>query len=178
MRVARARKAVLEAALGRPLPLTILTRSVLDLETGDGFDIVWMQQTFHHLEPREAMVAHITRLLAPGGRLIVSEANGLNPLLQAQLFRLRGFRTIGTIPGPDGAPIPYGFERVLTARRLARHLREAGLEEVRASHFRLLPAHPVFDRFFALEKRLSSLVPRLANTHYNVTARKPPAPSD
>lgn len=97
---------MLEAALGRPLPLTILTRSVLDLETGDGFNIVWMQQTFHHLEPREAMVAHITRLLAPGGRLVVSEANGLNPLLQAQLFRLRGFRTIGTIPGPDGAPIP------------------------------------------------------------------------
>jgi len=106
VRVARARQAVLEAALGRPLPLTILMRSVLDLETGDGFNIVWMQQTFHHLEPREAMVAHITRLLAPGGRLIVSEANGLNPLLQAQLFRLRGFRTIGTIPGPDGAPIP------------------------------------------------------------------------
>lgn len=97
---------MLEAALGRPLPLTILTRSVLDLETGDGFNIVWMQQTFHHLEPREAMVAHITRLLAPGRRLIVSEANGLNPLLQAQLFRLRGFRTIGTILGPDGAPMP------------------------------------------------------------------------
>jgi 2-polyprenyl-3-methyl-5-hydroxy-6-metoxy-1,4-benzoquinol methylase len=173
VRVARARQAVLERALGRRLPLTILTRSVLDLEPGEGFDIVWMEMTFHHLEPREAMVRHITRLLAPGGRLIISEVNGLNPLLQAQFFRQRGFRTLGTIPGPDGEPIPYGFERVLTAGRLVRHFRAAGLAEVEATHFRLLPAHPVFDRFFALEKRLSPLAPRFANTHYNVTARKP-----
>jgi len=174
VRVARARQAVLERALGRALPLTMLTRSVLELDPGEGFEIVWMEQTFHHLEPREAMVAHIAELLRPGGRLIIAEANGLNPLLQAQLFRQRGFRTLGTIPGPDGEPIPYGFERVLSARRLVRHLRGAGLVDVEAEHFRLLPAHPLFDRLFALEKRLSPLAPRLAHTHYNVTARKPP----
>lgn len=173
VRVARARQAVLERALGRALPLTILAQSVLDLPQDAAFDIVWMEQTFHHLEPRARMVERIASLLAPGGALVIAEANGLNPLLQVQLFRQRGFRTLGTIPGPDGTPIPYGFERVLSAGRLVRHFREAGLVDVRASHFRLLPAHPVFDRFFALEQRLSPLAPRFAHTHYNVTARKP-----
>lgn len=173
VRVARARKDVLERALGRPLPLTILARSVLDLPPDEAFDIVWMEQTFHHLEPRERMVERIAALLKPGGILVIAEANGLNPMLQLQLLRQRGFRTLGTIPGPDGTPIPYGFERVLSARRLVRHFREAGLADVRASHFRLLPAHPMFDRLFALETRLSPHAPHFAHTHYNLTARKP-----
>lgn len=74
---AQARKDVLQAALGRPLDCSFTTTPVLNLPV-EPYDLVWLEQAFHHLEPRAQVVPHLARLVAPGGHLVISEANAAN----------------------------------------------------------------------------------------------------
>ena len=160
------RAELLEGELGRPLPVRFRRTNLLDLPDDAVYDAVWMEQAFHHLEPREAVVGRLARLVAPGGHLVISEANGLNPLLQLQLLLRRGPRVVTTIRDEDGALIPYGNERVLTARALDRLLGRAGFRRLSIRHFRLFPNHPAFAPLGALERRAGARLPPLA-THYN-----------
>lgn len=94
-RTATTRKAVLERELGRPLSCRFINETVLDL--------LWMEQTFHHPEPRGALFDKLASILRPGGHVVVSdEASGLNPLLQAQLRSRRGFSLFPNSPAFDG----------------------------------------------------------------------------
>jgi 2-polyprenyl-3-methyl-5-hydroxy-6-metoxy-1,4-benzoquinol methylase len=161
--VARARA----AALG--LDVSFARRNLLDLPTSAPFDIVWMEQAFHHLEPRADVVRHIAALLKPGGHVAISEANGANPLLQAQLFARRGLKTIDTYDD-DGVPRPYGNERVLTAGALARLFADAGIECRSLRWFRLWPNRPWAEALAGIERW--RWLPTALFTHYNYVGRK------
>jgi 2-polyprenyl-3-methyl-5-hydroxy-6-metoxy-1,4-benzoquinol methylase len=169
--VARARQDVVERALGRSLDCRFEVRSLFDV-TGQTVDVIWMEQALHHVEPRDAALDRIVTLLAPGGCVVVSEANAANPLLQLQLFLRRGWRTRTTFVDDAGQEHPYGNERVLRAATLVRALARRGIccESVR--HFRVFPNHPLFDGTRRIEARLErlQLVPLL--THYNYVGRR------
>lgn len=170
---ARARQAVLERAAGRKMDLEFVLDSVLSLRPAEPFDIVWMEQAFHHLEPREDVVRRLGSLIRPGGYLVISEANGLNPLLQLQLLRRRGLRTVSTIKDAGGREIPYGNERVLSARSLVRLLGRNGFVRESVSHFRLFPNLPVFGRLSGFERAVAGrLLARPMATHYNYVGRR------
>ncbi len=102
---------------------------------------------------------------------MLSEANALNPLLQLQLFRSRGFKMVLDVPSEHGT-VMYGNERVLSRRRLARWFQKVGIKEESARYYRVFPAHPLFEPLFGLEKQVTS--PWLAPlyTHYNFVGRK------
>jgi SAM-dependent methyltransferase len=171
LRVARDRLGVLEELSGKPLQCRFEARSIFDLGEGPGFDIVWMEQAFHHLEPRARVLEQLPRLLAPRGVLIVSEANAWNPLVQLQFALKRGFRTVGEYEDAAGRKHPYGVERILTPLSLARSLRTVGVETTSVRYFRLLPNWELADSLTELEKYL----PQKATfpfTHYNLVARK------
>ena len=53
------RKTILEQEIGSPLECEFRRVSVLDLEEEENFDLIWAEQAFHHLEPREAVVDKI-----------------------------------------------------------------------------------------------------------------------
>ena len=53
-----------------------------------------MKDTFHHLEPREDILCKINKLLNKNGKVIIIEPNALNPMIQYQMFKIRGFKTI------------------------------------------------------------------------------------
>lgn len=133
LRVARARKRLLEEATGREVDCDFELKSVLELEEG-GYDLVWLEQAFHHLEPRAAVAEKISRLLQPGGHLLISESNAWNPLLQLMLYRLRGTRTIINHNG-----VMWGNERILTPGMLSRVFRPHGINPVSVRYFRMLP---------------------------------------
>lgn len=156
---------------GRKLDATAKTVSIIDFEDDAGFDIIWMEQTFHHLEPREQVVRKIAALLRPGGRVVLSEANALNPLIQLQLLRYRGLKTVVEVSSPAG-PVLWGNERILSRPSLAKWLGSVGISEEAARYFRVFPSHPTFDRFFALERRLSSQWCAPIFSHYNFVGRK------
>jgi len=169
--VARARQGIVERELGSPLDCHFEVRSLLDVEQAE-FEVVWLEQAVHHLEPRERALDRIVDLLVPGGHLVVSEANAANPLLQLQLFLRRGWKTVGTLVDAAGREHPYGNERVLRGRTLARELDRRGVYEQSLRHFRVFPNQPVFDRMRGLEKALERpwLAPLL--THYNYVGRR------
>lgn len=169
--VARARQAVVEGAIGAALDCRFEVRSLLDAEPAQ-FDVLWLEQAVHHLEPRERALDRIVELLAPGGYLVVSEANASNPLLQLQLFLRRGWKTVGTLVDAAGRAHPYGNERVLRAGTLVRELARRGMREQGLRWFRVFPNLPGFDLLRGLEGALErpSLAPLL--THYNYVGRK------
>ena len=100
---------------------------------------VFLQEAFHHIEPRAKAVLKLASLVRPGGMIVMQETNAWNPLIQARLLRQRGFRTVGEKLDPDtGRSYAYGRERILTAGGLGRLFAPLGFTS-RTEYFRLLP---------------------------------------
>mgnify|MGYP002641773136 CR=1 FL=1 len=170
LNVARERAGVLRAA-GCELNVEFFNQSVLEQKDECQYDIIWMEQAFHHLEPRADVVRKLASLLSPGGHMIISEANGLNLMLQLQLLNTRGFRTVKTYVDQSGVEHQYGNERVLGAGSLKRILAGEGVDSLAIQHFRLFPNHPLFSRLQWIE----DVFPRWMTaffTHYNYVGRK------
>jgi len=170
--VARAHQTVMQERYGRKLDVDFQNRSILDLEETETFDAIWMEQAFHHLEPRRDVIGKTAKLLRPGGYLAISEANALNPLVQAELLHRRGRPRVETMAGPAGKEIEYGIERITTAGSLTRAFAGAGIRRTGLRYFRMFPSSPAFDVLGGVERALTRpwLAPLL--THYNWTGRK------
>lgn len=144
--------------------------SILDIE--EQFDLIWLEQAFHHMEPRAAVVQKLSRLLRPNGCAVFSETNAWNPFIQAALFRLRGTKTI-----IENLGVTWGHERILTPGSLARQLERVGLSVEKSEFFRIFPSGRLFNAALPLERALQAkavqplLVPFY--THYSLIARKP-----
>ena len=169
---AQERLNLLRDLLDRELQCHIKTVPLLKYADGKGFDIIWLEQAFHHLEPRTQVVDKIAALLRPGGYVVFSEANALNPLLQLQLFRARGFKYFIDVETEHGTVV-YGNERIVSAARLAKEFKRVGIRKQRVRYFRLFPSHALFDRLFRLERAFEHLRFPPVFTHYNFVGRKP-----
>jgi len=117
---ARERKAIVEERIGHPLKCEFRRQNLLAMSDAEKFDLVYLRETFHHIEPRAEAVRKLAGLVMPGGRLIISEANAWNLALHGQLFWRRGFKTIVHYTEPDGQQIVLGNERILTPYQLTR----------------------------------------------------------
>lgn len=174
LEVARARKEIIERGIGRPLDIEFRFCSLFDLKGPGTFDLIWMEQAFHHVEPRDKIYSTIARLLAPEGHVVISEANGWNPLLQLQLFRRRGFKTIVDRTTPDGQRILYGNEGVTIPSVMARGFEEAGIAQDAVRYFRVLPNIGAAEALMPVER----VIPQFAApffSHYNYVGHKPAA---
>ena len=169
--VAEARKRIIQSGLDRDLRVSFQRSSILTYEATELYDVVWMEQAFHHLEPRDEVIERVRALLRPGGHVVISESNGRNLALQLQLLRARGLRTVKTYMDEDGVEHPYGDERVLSGAKISKLFRLEGFELESLRHYRIFPNHPIFDRLLWLEKQ----APRNCSplySHYNFVARK------
>lgn len=122
--IAKRTKAAVEKQIGRSIDVDIRRCNLLAMPEDEQFDLIYMKDVFHHLEPREEIVARLGALLAPGGTIIIVEPNAWNPLIQLQMFRIRGFRTV--VEKTDvatGERFLFGNERLVTGGKL-RHLFE------------------------------------------------------
>lgn len=66
--------------------------NLLDSSRSAAFDVIILQDTLHHLEPIESCVSILRRAAKPGGRLLIVEENGRNPIQNLKLLKQRGFR--------------------------------------------------------------------------------------
>lgn len=173
--VARARQAIVEEGIGRKLDLEFRLCSLFDLEGESLFDLVWMEQAFHHVEPREQVYPTLARLVSPGGHVVISEANGWNPLLQLVLFRRRGFTMIVDRIAPDGTRILYGNERITIPSILSRGFAGAGFEQQAVRYFRALPNAAISDRLMGVERAIPGFAAPLFS-HYNYVGRRTGTP--
>jgi SAM-dependent methyltransferase len=163
---ARARLGLLEGLTGNRLRCRLRRASVITFADGAPFDIVFLEQTFHHLEPRADVVAALSRLVAPGGHLILSESNAWNPFLQAMLFKMRGTKTIVHHLGHV-----WGHERITWPLMLVRLFRPYGLRPVGLHYFRIFPNIAVADRLRFVDRRLPAFLKPIF-THYNLVLRR------
>jgi len=170
LRLARKRQKIIEEQLGRKLDCEFINKNILNLEEND-YDIVWIEQAFHHLEPRDEIIYKLSLLVKTGGYIVISESNALNPLTQFQLFMKRGFKTIRTYTDSDGGDHVYGDERILTAKKMSIHLRQNGFDIKNVKHYRIFPSGDFFEWFFFIEKIWPKSW-KFAFTHYNIVARK------
>lgn len=167
--VGASRLADLERFCGRSLACTFERRSISQME-GE-FDLIWLEHSFHHMEPRNEVVQKLESLLAPGGYLVFCETNAWNPLLQWQFFMLRGWQTVIKHKGEQ-----WGNERVLTPGSLSRWFERVGLQTISTQYYRVFPAGPRFEWTLDLEKSAENpwvqkmLAPIF--THYSLVAQK------
>ena len=175
LHAARARQSLLEELCGSPLPCRFLEGSLFDGDLdlgGEPFDIVWMEEAFHHLEPRKRVGERIASLVAIGGHLVIAETNALNPLVQLQLFRARGLPRVRTVTDERGRTHEYGVERVTTVRRLERLFEKAGFQTELVRHERLFPNVGVASRTLMTLERHLDFLPRCAFVHYSYVGRR------
>jgi 2-polyprenyl-3-methyl-5-hydroxy-6-metoxy-1,4-benzoquinol methylase len=163
--VAKARLALLDPS-GSELRCQFRRTSVLDADEATPFDIIFLEQSFHHLEPRADVVAKLARLVAPGGHVIFSEANGWNPLLQAFLFKLRGTKTIIHHMGHT-----WGHERITVPSALIRNFAPYKLEPVGLEYFRVFPNVAAADKLGFVDRAVPAFV-KPAFTHYNLVLQR------
>jgi SAM-dependent methyltransferase len=172
--VARARQEIIERGIGHPLDIEFRHCSLFDLDARAAFDLIWMEQAFHHVEPRDKIYSTIAGLLAPHGHVVVSEANGWNPLLQLMLLRKRGFQTIVDRTGPDGGRVLYGNERITIPSVMARGFERAGIQQEAVRYFRALPNTAASEALMPLEHAIPQFAAPLFS-HYNYVGHKPAA---
>jgi len=169
LNVANARLEHTKAELNLAPDVEFRMTSVFDTMQSGPFDIVWMEQAFHHIEPRTDFIELLTKLVSPDGTIVISEANAWNPLIQLQLLLQRGFKTVKEYKDKNGISHIYGNERIITAGCLARKLEQVGFTIKSIRYYRIFPNLPWAERFAFIE----SVVPRWlkpAFTHYNLVA--------
>lgn len=137
--IAKRTKVAVEQQIGRSIDADIRCCNLLDMPEDEQFDLIYMKDVFHHLEPRKVIVARLGSLLAPGGAIIVVEPNAWNPLIQLQMFRIRGFRTVvEKTDASTGERFLFGNERLVTGGRLSRLFARVGVHG-RSKSIRFLP---------------------------------------
>lgn len=125
------------------------------------YDLVVSSECIEHTPDPRAALAEMARVLAPGGRLVVTSPNRLwyPVLLAAEAARLRKFRgnEIWLFPGQARAVLRRGGLRIVASRGC--HLFPWQIPGARA----VLPFFERFDR---------ALAPAMIN--YGIAAEKPP----
>ena len=134
---AKERKNLLERETGFRIKCQYEKSNVLSLDEKRKFDLIYLEETLHHLEPRFEAVRKISNLIRNRGTLIISEVNAYNPFVQLRLFKKRGLRTIKKRMGKNGQAVMYGVERIVRANRVARLFAEHGLKVKSLRYFRI-----------------------------------------
>lgn len=177
---ARERKKVLEREVGFEINCEFRRSNVLCLNKKNKFDLIYLEEVLHHMEPRIEVVKKISDSLKDNGVLVVSEVNAYNPFMQIYLFKKRGFRTIVKRVGEDGEGYLYGVERVIPAREVAKLFGNNNLKVKSLRYFRVAGSKlaRVMDKrglsLMKLEKRLCKigLLSRIISVHYNIVFQK------
>lgn len=164
-----ARKSILERCFNKNLACTFENLSFFEMKK-EQYDLIWMEQAFHHIEPREEFFKEIPHFLKPGGYLVFSESNAWNPLIQAGLFKMRGFKMV-TKAKINNKNVLIGNERIIFPFILKRKLQSSGFDVTEIYYFRMFPNKSFFNKFLFLEKKMPKILKPFFS-HYTLIAIK------
>lgn len=186
--LARSRLSFYQSFASAPFSVQFVNADVIGyLERGGPFDIIWTMEAVSHIHPLEDFLSLAHKSLAPGGLLVTSDPNALNPIALYRAYRIRGaprptLRVKAKDPG-SGAPVYEAVERVFSVLGYARKLSKAGFKVTGitmsgfiGSSFVPLSFHKskfIFSLLTSFQRMLQSLpILRLMGTVYTVVARK------
>ncbi len=169
LKVAKERKKILESKFNEQIDIEFFNSSIFDFveQNRNSFDIIFMEQTFHHIEPRNKVVPILKNILKPHGYIVISEANGLNPLIQMVLLKKRGLKTIKSYEDSYGKAHTYGDERIATARSIRKLFEQHGFNLYSLRYFRFFPNIKGIERLSWIEDKIPGWMLPIF-THYNI----------
>lgn len=138
-KIALVRKNYLESIIESNLNIEFLISDINEFKPKEKFDLIWMHETFHHLEPRENVVRVISNLLKTDGYVLIDENNALNPYIQLSLFWRRGFQFYQKCYDEYGNIWINGNERILSASKLSKIFKRCDIEQISIKYYRLYP---------------------------------------
>lgn len=125
--------------LGCNLNCKIEMKSLFDMPATEKYDVIFLRQAFHHIEPRLDAVKKLSELLKPSGKLIIEETNGWNPVLQAYFYKVRGLNTVAVKTNEEtGEKYLFGNERITTGGNITRLFKKYGVIG-ESYYYRILP---------------------------------------
>lgn len=181
IRLARKRKPYFEGLFGRPLDVTFEAADLDDFQPdGEPLSLTWLSSVLANLRDQEAFLGQVADSTRPGGRVLVTDMNLLNPLFAwSEWRRRRGLarqsrefarhlsfwrmfwradrRGARYFPRSDGGTGEIDDAQFFWWATLARLLRRAGLEPCRAEHSGFVPPFLRVPGQGALEKLLAQV---------------------
>lgn len=177
---ARERKHLMAEKLGRKIDCNFVKSDVLSLPSDEKYDLIFLEETLHHLEPRRRQIAKIKDLVADNGFIVISEVNAYNFAMQVSLLKKRGLKTIEKRVDKDGSVYVYGIERIVPARVIRKLFDDGRVKMVSLRYFRIFGS--MLAKFFdfrgidlmRIEKGLlkCSSLSRIISVHYNIVFKK------
>ncbi len=79
---ANQRKLYYENLLNKKIDVNFKLQNIFKYKEKDKFDIIWITESIHHIEPVPKVLEFCYNLLNSDGRIIICDPNGLNPLIQ------------------------------------------------------------------------------------------------
>ena len=178
---AHALKSQFEKVFNRKLHCDFINTSILDIDPNQKYDLIWIEEGLHHMEPRKTVIKKIERILNTNGLLVLSETNGLNMLVQACLIIKRGFGTLKIYTDNDGTEHLYGDERIFSAAMAKRWFKNIGLIAIKERHFKYFPPRYInMIQYISLQHKRSfesilgkmPLLNKYLSLNYNIIFRK------
>lgn len=165
LRVACARLPHYARRAPHPLQVSFLNDDVFRILATRQLDLIWVMEAISHVDPAEAFIAQAHAALTPGGYLVISDSNILNPVMawRELRLRLRGVTHGVAVTTETGAVVQAAAERYFSPGQVKRLLRRNGFSIVSIQMSIFFP--PVLARsklLFALATRLDSVLGRTA----------------
>lgn len=124
----------------------------------DKFDIVWCEQSLHHIEPRVSTLKHLVNRLRVGGKLVISEANSLNFMLSAYFMKRTCLRNLKVIDRGHQNYQIYGNENLFNFYFIKKFTSKYDFLTVKKSfYFRFFPSSFLKHSFLSdIDSKISS----------------------
>lgn len=158
--------------------INFLNTDIFKVSESGKFDIIWSMESVSHIDPLNRFLDHGYINLKKGGKIIITDSNGLNAYIQLIAFKERGTQLYTHVRDPDtNELIKYAQERLITITSLKKRLVESGfsIEKVYMSGF----LHPciVKSSTYGMSLYLENLLRKiplfsLFSGVYTVVARK------
>lgn len=165
LNIAIERKNILKNILKKELNVHFECKNLTEMSAHTKqYDIIWLNEAFHHIEPREQFLELIPRLLKKWWRIIISEPNAYNIINQLFFFKHRWFKTIGKMKWENWEEIIFWDERIIFPYNLRKELLKKWIECESERYFRIFPWNKSNKIINFLEKIFWKI--KFLNIHY------------
>jgi len=178
--VARGRKIFYEKLLKKSLNVNFENQNILDLNYHNYFDIIWCMEAISHIFPTEKFLKIAHSALKPGGKILISDPNAANPIIQLQLIKEAGFNrgVVKKIDPKTGNEIEEWNEHIRLPSELAKKMKNHGflVEKINFSIFfppSLFFSKNITMKTYKLEKGINKIpIIRDIGAIYTVVGKK------
>ena len=152
--------------------ITLDLENICSIKKNISPDLIWLEQAYHHLEPRNQVNKIIGELSSPGTYVCIFDENFFNPLSQIAYLRKRGFKTIREVQTKWGK-IPVGDERLTYVHYLKRTFAKLGFDHIETIRCKVVPKKYANTLLEKVTSTFARLLPFLYIRYYIVFKKQP-----